>query len=111
MPTLNPQQFTTLYHGTSPEKADWTQEHGLTPPESVMSAGWPMLTSSRPQAARYGKGRVLEYRFPPEAMDYRNTEGVLWPGQEHDVYGHKATAYGVKGSVPSKYLHAVHEED
>jgi hypothetical protein len=105
-------QFTTLYHGTSAKHVGKIRKHGLTPPEGVIQpASWYMLTTSREQAARYSKGSVLEYRIPHEAMDFRHEKGVLWPGQEHNVYGHEATAYAVKGKVPSEYLHAVHEHE
>lgn len=103
-------QFTTLYHGTSSEAVGKIRKHGLKPPEGVQPARWYMLTTSREQAARYGRGKTLEYRIPHEAMDYRHDKGVLWPGAEHNVYGHQATAYGVKGAVPPEYLHAEHDD-
>lgn len=105
---LNPSQFTTLYHGTRPEYVDAIKNEGLKPPEGVQSAGWPMLTTSHDQAARYGMGAVVEYSVPRHVMDYRHPEGALWPGQAHNVYGHDATAYGVKGSLPGKYITKVH---
>jgi hypothetical protein len=106
---LNPEQFTTLYHGTSPDNVDSIRSEGLKPPESVQPAMWPMLTTSRDQAARYGRGAVVEYSVPSHVMDYRHPEGALWPGQSHDVYGHDATAYGIKGALPGKYIKKVHQ--
>lgn len=106
--TLNPQQFTTLYHGTSPDKVDAIRSEGLKPPEGVQPAAWFMLTTSKDQATRYGSGAVVQYDVPDHVMDYRHPEGALWPGQAHNVYGHEATAYGVKGALPGKYIKDVH---
>jgi hypothetical protein len=104
-------QFTTLYHGTQRQHVDSIRERGLTPPQGVNPAGWPMLTTSHEQAARYASREnpvVLEFHVPTERTDYRAEDGVLWPGQEHHVYGHQATAYGIKGRVPGDMLAAVH---
>ena len=103
-------QFRVLYHGTSPGNVQGIRAGGLVSPGHVNSAGWFMLTDSREQAAAYGRGAVLEYHIPEELTHYRAPGALLWPGHPHSVYGHEATAYGLKQTLPSKYLHAVHEE-
>jgi hypothetical protein len=108
---LSPEQFTTLYHGTRLKHVDSIREHGLTPPEGVNPAGWPMLTDNKAQAERYAGDAVLEFHVPTDRMDYRAKDGVLWPGREHNAYGHPATAYGVKGRVPGDMLAAVHPKE
>ena len=106
---LNPLQFRTLYHGTNPSGLEHIQEHGLSAPEGVMPSRWPMLTDSKEQASQYAHGGpVVEYHIPEAQTDYRHPQGLLWPGVDHDVYGHAAKAYGVKGTIPSTYIAKVH---
>ncbi|MGV8846508.1 MAG: hypothetical protein ACOH1Y_09305 [Propionicimonas sp.] len=102
-------EFRTLFHGTHPAGLERIQAHGLTAPPGVSPAGWLMLTDSYEQASAYANGGpVIEYHVPEALTDYRHPKGVLWPGREHDVYGQKATAYGVKGALPGKYIARVH---
>ncbi len=103
----------TMYHGTLAANVEAIKREGLRPPPGVMESRWPMLTTSREQAARYMGGRpgavVLEYRVPADKVwASGSSDAVLWPAETHGVYGFEAMAYGIKGSLPSTYLVAVH---
>jgi len=100
-------QDVVLYHGTSPEGLEHVRQNGLSTPASVMHpASWPMLTDNFDQAARYSRGKVIEYHFTPDELDYHN--GLLWPGQEHNVYDQQATAYAPQ-HVPADRIVKVHD--
>jgi hypothetical protein len=95
----------TLYHGTSREAAGRILCEGLRAPAHIMHpAGWLMLTTSRGQAARYGRGAVLTFEIPADEMSYRHERGRVWPGEAHNVYGFDATAYAPKGIIPAEYV-------
>lgn len=103
----------TLYHGTTASNVDAIKRDGLRPPSSVMSSQWPMLTTSKEQAARYTSGRenpvVMEFHVPHHKVWHSgNTKAELWPGDSHNVYGHEATAYAVKDRLSPEHLKAVH---
>ncbi len=99
----------TLYHGTHDEGLAHIQQNGLQAPSGVNPAMWPMLTDNFDQAARYGQGKVVEYQFQPQHLDFRHPEGMLWPAQPHDVYGHPANAYGIKNNLPPSMITKVHD--
>lgn len=112
MPDLSPQQFRTLYHGTTPNRVESIRARGLrTPNETYDGATWFQLTDSKAQAHIYANGGpVLEFHVPEhEVWSRQNRQGVLWPGKPHHVYDHEATAYALKKPLPPEYLHAVHE--
>lgn len=117
MATRTAAKTLTLYHGTLARHVDAIRREGLKPPPGVNPAGWFMLTTSFDQAARYTNTRpepsvVLEYRVPEDliyAFENPNRgDAVLWGGEPHDVYGHAATAYAIKGVLPSRLLVAEH---
>lgn len=106
-----------LYHGTTADCLDGIRSTGLTPPSTVNPAGWPMLTTSFDQAARYTSGKpggvVLEYGVPRSRMwESRfdsEDEPLLWPGDIHSAYEYPdAVGYGIKGALPQEYLRKVH---
>lgn len=111
-PAEAPEGYVKLYHGTLDKHIESVATEGLKASESAMQpAKWFMLTTSYDQAQSYAGegGMVVEFTMPATALNYRNEDGCVWPGTEHDVYGQKATAYAPKGLVPNSYVTAVYE--
>lgn len=103
---LSPQQFMTLYHGTTADNAASIQREGFRPATGhIFPAKWPTLTESRQAAdayaspGEYREAATVEMHVPIGEMDR-----LLWPAQEHMG----GAAYAVKRHVPAAYVHAVH---
>lgn len=95
-----------FFHGTRAKHLESIQSEGLRAPKGVNHLRWPMLTTSREQAAAYTAGHddavVLEYRLSPDEQKNHLASPI-----DHDVYGHAATAYSVREPLPGALLSSV----
>lgn len=100
----------TLYHGTPDKYVDSIKTDGLkTPGSAITPAKWFMLTDSFDQAKRYANGgSVIEYKIPADQVFRSGSKDfLLWPGHDHNVYGHSAKAYALRSALPSSFISRV----
>lgn len=71
---LSPQQFRTVFHGTSEDRVGSIREHGLTPGGGANPASYYMVTSNAGIAGHYarrGDPALLTYKIPEsQASEY-----------------------------------------